>query len=122
MVFESGFSVVPGFPKLPSIDPATISYLFGISLPTSLAHANAACHPTSQIGCNPQESSKRQNLQHRILVIRSSLGRTSARQNIRAAVGTISGLAMLNDNVRSTKHFQHMCLMREIQVRIRLIF
>ncbi len=62
MVFESGFSVVPGSPKLPSIDPATISYLFGISLP----QANAACHHTLQIGCNPQESAKRQNLQHRI--------------------------------------------------------
>lgn len=62
MALESGFSIVPGSPKLASIDPATISYLFGISHLRSTADFRF----TPQIGCNPQESAKRWNLQLRI--------------------------------------------------------
>jgi hypothetical protein len=106
MVFESGFSAVPGSPKLPSIDPATISYLFGISLP----QADAAC--------NPQESANRRNLQRRI----PDQGAHSAENSGEAGYNQRMGyVGRPRAFMRATEHFQCLCRMRGIQIRILLI-
>ena len=62
MALESGFSAVPGSPKLASIDAATISYLFGITPQRSTATFFA----TSHIWLNPPDSEKRRNRQREI--------------------------------------------------------
>ena len=62
MALESGFPAVPGSPKLASIDPATISYLFGISPQRSTA---IYCHKM-HTDCNPQDSATRCNQQPQV--------------------------------------------------------